>query len=104
MSKMGSHDPFGYRWKALDEGYNFALDLISIRGLHTKIWGPQSRRNPNLGVLGQNAIWMWAFVERHRVYYKREGGGFPQVQAVVSLVSLSLPMAHPNTKNVQIMH
>jgi hypothetical protein len=26
-----------YPWKALDEGYNFALDLIVIRGLHTKL-------------------------------------------------------------------
>jgi len=24
--------------KALDEGYNFASDLISIRGLHAKLW------------------------------------------------------------------
>jgi hypothetical protein len=23
-----------YHWKALDEGYNFVLDLISIGGLH----------------------------------------------------------------------
>ncbi len=33
-----------------------------------------------------------------------EGGGFPQVQVVVNLVSPSLPMARPSTKNVQIMH
>jgi hypothetical protein len=43
-------------------------------------------------------------VERHTIYYKGEGGGFPQVQAVVSLVSLSLPMAHPSTKSVSAMH
>jgi hypothetical protein len=43
-------------------------------------------------------------VERHRVYYKGEGGGVPQVQAVVSLVSLSLPVARLNTKNAQTMH
>jgi len=30
-------------------------------------------------------------VEKHKVYYKGEGGGFPKVQAVVSLVSLSCP-------------
>jgi hypothetical protein len=24
--------------KALDDGYNFASDLISIRGLHAKLW------------------------------------------------------------------
>jgi hypothetical protein len=43
-------------------------------------------------------------VARHKVYYKGEGGGFPQVQAVVSLVSLSLLMARPNTKSAPIMH
>jgi hypothetical protein len=30
-----------YHWKALDEGYNFALDLISIKGLHAKLWAPK---------------------------------------------------------------
>jgi hypothetical protein len=43
-------------------------------------------------------------VANHRVYYKGEGGGFPQVQAVVNLVSPSLPVARPSTKSVQIMH
>jgi hypothetical protein len=43
-------------------------------------------------------------VERHRVYYKEEGGGFPQVQAVVSLVSPNLPVARPGTKSAQTMH
>ncbi len=27
-----------YCWKILDEGYNFALDLIVIRGVHAKLW------------------------------------------------------------------
>jgi len=43
-------------------------------------------------------------MERHIVHYKGEGGGFPQVRVVVSLVSLSLPMARPNTKSAPIMH
>jgi hypothetical protein len=43
-------------------------------------------------------------VERHRVYYKGEGGGFPQVRAVVSLVSPSLFVARPSTKSAQTMH
>jgi len=30
-----------YLWKALDEGYNFTLDLILIEGLHTKLWAPK---------------------------------------------------------------
>jgi hypothetical protein len=28
-----------YRWKALNKGYNFALDHTSIRGLLVKLWG-----------------------------------------------------------------
>jgi len=43
-------------------------------------------------------------VEKHKVYYKGEGGGFPQVRAVVSLVSLSLLVARPNTKSALVMH
>ncbi len=41
--------------------------------------------------------------ERHKVYYKGEGGGFSQVWAVVSLVSSSLFMAHLSIKNDQTM-
>jgi len=43
-------------------------------------------------------------VKRHIVYYKGEGGGFPQVQAMVNPMSPSLPVAHPNTKSVPAMH
>jgi hypothetical protein len=43
-------------------------------------------------------------VERHKVYYKGEGGGFLQVQAVVSLVSSNLPMARLSTKSASAMH
>ncbi len=43
-------------------------------------------------------------MERHIVYYKGEGGGFPQVRAVVSLVSPSLLVTHLNTKSVPTMH
>ncbi len=31
-----------------------------------------------------------------------EGGGFPQVQALVSLVGPELPMAYPSTKGVPV--
>jgi hypothetical protein len=41
---------------------------------------------------------------KHRVYYKGEGVGFPQVWVVVSLVSSSLPVPHPNTKSAPTMH
>jgi hypothetical protein len=38
--------------------------------------------------------------ERRKEYYMGEGGGFPRVQAVVSLVSPELPVACPNIEGV----
>jgi hypothetical protein len=57
-----------YRWKALDKGYNFALDFISIRGFHAKLWGPKVAGVSTLAISGlpfggiprQNVIRMWA--------------------------------------------
>jgi hypothetical protein len=96
-----------YCWKALKEGYNFALNLISIGGFYTKLWDPKVVGVPTLAISGlpfgspgTKCHLDVGFVERHKVYYKGEGGGFPQVRAMVSLVSLNLPMAHPNTKSV----
>jgi hypothetical protein len=84
-----------YRWKAFNKGYLFALDLISIRGLHAKLWAPKVAAVPILVILGlpfgspgTKCHLDVGFVERHKVYYKGEGGGFPQVRVVVSLVSL----------------
>ncbi len=86
------------RWKALNKGYNFASDLISIRGLHAKLWGPKVTGVPTLvisglplGSPGTKSQLDVGPVGNHRVYYKGEGGGFPQVRAVVSLVSSSCP-------------
>jgi hypothetical protein len=85
-------------WKVLDEGYNFASDLISIQGLHAKLWGPKVAGIPTFGNFG-TPIWESRTkshldvgpVGSHKVYYKGEGGGFPQVWAVMSLVSSSCP-------------
>jgi len=41
-----------YDWNALDEGYNFVLDLISIRGLHTNLWALKIMGVPILGIPG----------------------------------------------------
>jgi hypothetical protein len=38
----------------------------------------------------------------HKVYYKGEGGGFPQIQAVVSFVSLCLLVVRLCTKMLQL--
>jgi hypothetical protein len=100
-----------YRWKAPDEGYNFALDLISIRGLHTKLWGPKVAGFLTLGISRlpngspeTKCHLDVGLVERHIVHYKGEGGGFPQVRAVMSLMNPSLPVARPSTKSAQTMH
>ncbi len=59
--------------KILNEGYNFALNLISIGGLHVKLWtskvvGVQVVRiwDSHLGVPRQNDIWVlvsWPGIE-----------------------------------------
>jgi hypothetical protein len=41
---------------------------------------------------------------RHKIYYKGEGGGFPQIRIVVSLASPCLHMAHLCTKGVLATH
>ncbi len=85
-------------WKALNKGYQFALNLISIKGLHAKLWAPKVTGAPTLVISGPplrnpktKCHLDVGLVERHRVYYKGEGGGFPQVWAVVSLVDSSYP-------------
>jgi hypothetical protein len=40
----------------------------------------------------------------HREYYKEEGGGFSQFQAMVSFMSLFMPVAHLCIKSAAIMH
>ncbi len=86
------------RWKALNKGCNFASDLISIWGLNTKLWGPKVVGVPTLAISGlplgspgTKSHLDVGPVGSHRVYYKGEGGGFPQVRAMVSLVSPSCP-------------
>ncbi len=87
-----------YHWKALDEGYNFASDLISIEDLYAKLWGLKVARVSTLVISGLpfgspeiKSHLDVGLVERHRVYYKGEGGGFPQIRVVVSLVNPSCP-------------
>ncbi len=41
---------------------------------------------------------------KHRVYYKGEGGDFPQIRVMVSIVNPNFPMVHPNTKSAPNMH
>jgi hypothetical protein len=116
--RVGSHSDFltckwraTYRWKAFNKGYNFTLDLISIGGLHVKLWArkvakvlvmkisgfplgsPETKSHLDVGL-----------VERHKVYYKGEGGGFPQVRTMVNLVSSNLPVVCLSTKSAPTMY
>jgi hypothetical protein len=99
--KVGKRSDLGVRrwsakhcWKALEESYKFALDLIPIQGLSWELWTPKvpgvqtgtvsglllgSPRNKSHLDVGA--------VEQRREYYMGEGGGFPRVRAVVSPVS-----------------
>jgi hypothetical protein len=66
---------------------------------------PESPNRDNFGLLlgspGKKCHSDVALAENCREYYKGEGGGFPQVWAVVSQVNPRLPVACPNTKRVQ---
>jgi hypothetical protein len=82
-----------YRWKALDESYNFASERILIGGLLAKLWGSKVAGVPTWAISGlplrspgKKIDLDVGHVEKHRIYYKGEGGDFPQVRAVVSLV------------------
>jgi hypothetical protein len=66
-----------YRWKALDEGYNFSLDLISIQGLHKKLWLSKVARISIVKISGlqlgsRKTKWHLGAgpMARHIVYYK----------------------------------
>jgi hypothetical protein len=58
----------------------------------------------NFGSPGTKSHLDVGLMERDKVYYKGEGGGFPQARAVVNLVSPSLPVAYPSTKSASTMH
>jgi len=60
---------------------------VAVLGL--LLGSPRIKSHSDVGVVGSC-----------REYYMGEGGGFPRVWAVVSLVSLESPMACPSTKGV----
>jgi hypothetical protein len=100
-----------YCWKAFNEGYNFFLDITSIEGLNKKLWaskvvGVPKSRNSGFKLGSLEIKWHLGVgpMARHREYCKEESGGFPQIWAVVSIVSLCLHVVHLCMKNVPIMH
>jgi len=101
-----------YHSKGLNKGYNFSLNFILIKVLHTKLWGPKVAGVPTLGNFktpiwesrDKRAIWMWASWRGTKYTIRGEGGGFSQVRGVVSLVSLNLFVVRPSTKSAPTMH
>jgi hypothetical protein len=68
--------------------------------------GPQNRGSPNFGNFespigspGTKCHLDVGLMEKHKIYYKGEGGDFPQVRAMMSLVNSSLPVIRRNAKN-----
>jgi hypothetical protein len=79
--QVACHIPLESFW----QGYNFALNLIPIRGLHRKLWGSKVVRVSTLGIsrlpFGSPETKCHldvGLVERHKVYYKGEGGASPK--------------------------
>ncbi len=97
------------RWKALDESYNFVSGRI--RGLLAKLWGSKVPGVPYgvisrlpFGSPGKNSHLDVGSVESHRVYYKGEGGGFPQGSGRGESCVSVLPVACPSTKSAPTIH
>jgi hypothetical protein len=66
-------------------GLNFVSDLISIEGLHAKLWAPKIPRVLVVRISGLplgSLETKWHLgagpMVRHKIYYKGEGGGFPK--------------------------
>jgi hypothetical protein len=93
------------------QGIQLCFSLISIGGLHAKLWACKVMGVPIVRILGlplgspeTKCHLDVGLMKRHKIYYKREGDGFPQVWTMMNLVNPSLFVVHPNTKNVLIMH
>jgi hypothetical protein len=78
--------------------------------LLAKLWGSKVVKVPTwaisrlpLGSPGTKSHLDVGLVERCRVYYKGEGSGFPQVQAVVSLVCPCCPWLILTPKVLQLL-
>jgi len=91
--------------------YEHFLNLTSIKGLHTKLLAYKVIGVLTLGISrlpfgSLRTKWHLGvgLVARHKEFYKGEGGGFPQVRAMMNLVSLCLPMARPCIKSASTMH
>jgi len=79
--------------------------------MQRKLWAPKITGIPSLGISGlplgspgTKCHLNVGFVKRHKVYYNGEGGGFPQVQAVMNLVSPNSLVVCLSTKSAQTIY
>jgi hypothetical protein len=76
----------------------------------TQCYGPPKSResqfwefqDSHLGVPRQNDIWVLISWLNKKYTIRGEGGGFPQVRAMVSFVNMCLPVVRPSTKMLQL--
>jgi hypothetical protein len=93
-------------WKVFDESYNFGSRLVPIRVWGEELW-PSKVPGLQLGTVSglyfESPNKMChsdvASATSRREYYKGEGGGFPRVRAVVSLVC---PSAHGKSQHQRV--
>jgi hypothetical protein len=85
-----------WRWKALEERYNFCSNLVPIRAWGEKLWMPKvpavqtgTVSGFHLGSPGKKSHLDIASARSCKEYYKGEGGGFPWIRAMVCHVSPS---------------
>jgi hypothetical protein len=92
-------------WQGLQLFFKLHLDRRSTK----EVMSLQSRGSPNFEKF-ETLTWesrdkmtfgSWPMAW-HKKYYKREGGGFPQIRAVVSLASSCLPVARICTNRLVI--
>jgi hypothetical protein len=85
-----------WRWKALEDSYNFDSNLVLIRAWSEKLWMPKipevqtgTISGLHLGSPEKKSHLDVASARSCRENYKGEGGGFPRVRAMVCHVSPS---------------
>jgi hypothetical protein len=100
-----------YRWKALDESYNFALDRTSIRGLLAKLWGSKVTGVAVGAILElpfgspgrEKPFGCRPRGEVQSILYGGRWWLLPSLGRGESCVSV-LPVARPSTKGAATMH
>jgi hypothetical protein len=86
-----------WRWKDLDEGYNFGSDLVAIQVDSRELWRFKVP-GVHFGSLENLCHLDVGVVERCRVYYREYGGGMLPRSEPWCVSWSKLPVACPNTQ------